>query len=147
MHPRPTRAAQRVPSGRHVCTPVPRVRLNGTPPLPPGLEGQALLGISHNISEDQASLCSPQPCMCATAHRVIATVTEFPMLVLPAIRTFQIGLATWLEGHPRKRALPVGGSPSAAKRHLMWRRVEQARRLRQLAHRGEDNRWTRVASH
>ena len=46
-------------SCRHVCTPVPRVRLDGTPPLPPSLEGQALLEMSHNIPEDQAPLCSP----------------------------------------------------------------------------------------
>ena len=45
-------------SCRHVCAPVPRARLNGTPLLPPGLEGQALLGISHNIPAVQA-LCSP----------------------------------------------------------------------------------------
>ena len=75
-------------SGPNACAQVSRARLHSAPPPPPGPEGQALLGISFNILEDQASLCSPVKAAPVRPH--LHSSTSVPSLQ-PHASTTQVG--------------------------------------------------------
>ena len=101
-------------SGPTSSPPVLRALLDCTPPSPPGLEGQALLGISHDIPSKAApvrphSHCDPS----RTAQCVLAPPTS-PHVPQPQVSTTNVGTHTTCStvAHIRSACTALSGTHS-----------------------------------